>query len=165
MNQTTDTPHPTREEWEARQAALPDAARTAIKRYQDACDAERRERERLAEARAEELRQRLAGFELALHEVLAAHPWMHDYRHRAADGDCEGRRFTEAQRYWGALFDLTTLGLWPIRVTIGATDRDGFHWLPGLFGTIDVIRPNGEVRAADLDTALALAAEYARTPF
>lgn len=161
----TDTPHPTREEWEARHAHWPQAARDAVARYREACDAERREAEAREEAAREELRQRLAGFELALHEVLAAHPWMHDYRDKAADGRGDGRRFTVDHVYWGALFNLDTLGMWPVRVTVGATDRDGFHWYTDRFVYFDVLIPTGEVRAPDLDTALARAAEYCRTPF
>jgi hypothetical protein len=158
-----DTPHPTREEWEARQAAGPPGLRAilaaAAERRAVAADARRAERDRLDKLASEHR----AAFEAAVRGALevAGCGWLAAYR--APERANEFGRFAHNQTIWFAVFEPEAVGLSTIQMCL-LSNGPGRAWElhPEPF---TVSRPTGCIEVATLADAIEAAAEYPRTPF
>lgn len=148
--------HPTRDEWEARQALLPSAARTTM--------------HQIAAVRAEEAAARQLDyerdvshrleFEAAVSAALTAAGATWLAACREPDREVKGLpTFTRHTQTFAAVFDASTMGVWPI-----------FLWLTNPSGGWTVhewiaLRPDAATVCGSYTAALAASSTYCRAPF
>lgn len=160
---------PSREEWEARQAHLPDAAVATLAKDAD------RQRQMVAEyqkQREDAIRRRKAHrdqFEADLAAVLIelGAEWLALYR--AQDHECECAKPFDLDTFtFIPKFDPRPIGLWPLYVEMRccarAEDPSLTVWLP--WGRAWTVAKPGDVRQfEDFTEALSYAATHTDTPF
>jgi hypothetical protein len=161
-----DSPHPTREEWGARQAAGPPGLRAILATAAERRAAEDQRRREAEAARDRAAAERRAGFEAAVRAALVAAgaEWLAEYRapDRTVFGGTrdDGWFSHKTDRFW-ALFTPGVIGLHNIEISWEFTP--GGEWIP--FGLVSVVSPAAHRYVSDLPAAIVAAAEYCPTPF
>lgn len=158
-----ETMYPTREEWEARQAAGPPgllAILADITAERDAAERARREIQAENDRRAAENR---AAFELAVAGMLqeAGLSWLAGYR--LPDSAHNGDDFNHFTTIYRAGWDASAVGVHPVSVTLVWQPLSGWAFAAGCNWI--AWRPDGSVCRPCPRQAVAAAAEYCRTPF
>lgn len=161
-----DSAHPTREEWERRQVAMPEDARRLLDLIEARKRAAKDEAAALAERQAKETAMWRQQFEAAMAGVLVANgaEWLLPYR--VPDHECAALpEFTGKTSLFWALFDPRAVGLWPIAVRLQAVDGSAVRsWRPLAPAPWRVYRPSGDLSYREFMIALEFAAHYT-TPF
>ncbi len=160
--------HPTREEWAARQAGLPPAARAALAEAAVRANALAGEARREREARANRERQYRFDYEAALADalVVAGAEWLAAYR--VPDSGVKGLPvFDLGTLAFSAMFDPRAIGVWPIYLALRWDDVDRVSgWYPWPGCSPWTVGKPGDCRPfAHFADALAFATLPAETPF
>jgi hypothetical protein len=156
--------HPSREEWEARKAALPADARQALERIAERKARVRTESRLQAARELAEADEWRAKFEAAVSAALAREGagWLVGFRvpdHKLPDFV----PFRSASETFSAVFDASACGLWPIVLTLTAGTGHAREWSAATQAW-KVSRPRGLASYRDFALALEVAAAHC-TPF
>ena len=159
---TVDAPHPTREEWEKRQAYMSLGMRRLINSYIDDLNAKHAAELAAEEAKAKLLRDRLAGFELALRAVLSECPELAQFREASPKEITTP--FTERHCSWYAFYNLERVGGWRLMIEIPFHCGSDLGWQPDRV-RFTAMMPTHQSEANTLAKAMWLVSQYVSTPF
>jgi len=170
---TMTTTHPSREEWKARQAALPPAAWLKLREAADAAEVRAAEATAAFEKRERDAAQWRADYETAIAAALveAGAAWLAGWRVRDCDRDAgaDPERFDLATRAFGAKFDARAWGVWPVYLMLRYCEREewgGEGWRHNSPSQPWTVAHPGDTRSfANFADALEFATRPAGVPF
>jgi len=136
--------------------------RTMIDSYLTVKNAEHAAQLAREEAKAKTLRDRLAGFEVALREVLAGAEWLAPFRE--ANPDELRQPFSLSNNQWFAFYNLEFVGGWRLMVMIPLSNHSWDVWSPSQ-AEFTAILPTHQTSTNELNRAMWLASQYCNTPF
>jgi hypothetical protein len=165
LSESKPEPHPTREDWESRRALWPEGMRKVFEQHESVLAAEHAAQLALEEKAAQELRERMEGFEKALATILTGNEWLQEYR-------CQNppelaTPFQHCHRAWYAVYDLTPVGGWRLVIEIpllAAYHFGHLEWAP-LHTKFTVKYPSHSFTTNDFACAVYRMVQWCPTPF